>query len=101
MLSLRPRESSLRDLGQRQIMNNLAAVRQAAGSDLSSVVKVNIFLTDLADFAAMNEVYEGFFGDPKPVRRVHLSECLTKIDSPCRLVPVWGCNPCLWEPMSR
>ncbi|KAH7030467.1 protein mmf2, mitochondrial precursor, partial [Macrophomina phaseolina] len=52
----------------RQIMNNLAAVRQAAGSDLSSVVKVNIFLTDLADFAALNEVYEGFFGDPKPAR---------------------------------
>ncbi|KKY27828.1 putative l-psp endoribonuclease family protein [Diplodia seriata] len=51
----------------RQVLQNLAAVLEAAGSDLSSVIKVNIFLTDMGDFAAMNDVYDAFFSEPKPV----------------------------------
>ncbi|KAL1619780.1 hypothetical protein SLS54_006376 [Diplodia seriata] len=53
--------------GTVQDRTNLAAVLEAAGSDLSSVIKVNIFLTDMGDFAAMNDVYDAFFSEPKPV----------------------------------
>lgn len=37
------------------------------GSSLQNCVKVNVFLTDMANFAAVNKVYEEFMGDPKPV----------------------------------
>lgn len=50
-------------------MRNLSAVLEAAGTNLDNVVKVNIFLASMADFAAVNEVYAEFFSsDPKPVR---------------------------------
>ncbi|KAJ5807070.1 YjgF/Yer057p/UK114 family [Penicillium riverlandense] len=52
----------------RQILQNLNAVLEAGGSSLHDAIKVNIFLTDMADFPAVNSVYETFFGDPKPVR---------------------------------
>ncbi|PYI31094.1 endoribonuclease L-PSP, partial [Aspergillus indologenus CBS 114.80] len=53
----------------RQILRNLGAVLEAAGSGLDNVVKVNIFLTDMGDFAAVNEVYVGVFGgEVKPAR---------------------------------
>lgn len=52
---------------QRQILRNLNAVLEAGGSSLQDAIKVNIFLTDMADFAAVNEVYATFFSDPKPV----------------------------------
>ncbi|RAH51040.1 L-PSP endoribonuclease family protein Brt1 [Aspergillus brunneoviolaceus CBS 621.78] len=45
-----------------QILRNLRAVLEAAGSSLDDVVKVNIFLTDMGDFGAVNEVYIGVFG---------------------------------------
>ena len=48
-------------------MKNLAAVLEEAGSSLKNVVKVNIFLTDMANFAAMNRVYTSFFEEPMPV----------------------------------
>ena len=44
-------------------LQNLAAVVKAAGSDLSQVVKTSVFLKDMNDFAAMNEVYARHFGD--------------------------------------
>jgi 2-iminobutanoate/2-iminopropanoate deaminase len=43
-------------------------VLAAAGSDLSHVVKTTVFLTDMGDFAAMNEVYAQKFGDHRPAR---------------------------------
>ncbi len=52
----------------RQAMNNLQAVLEAAGSGLGNVVKTTVFLTDLADFAAMNAVYGEYFGDMPPAR---------------------------------
>ncbi|KAJ5400499.1 hypothetical protein N7465_010988 [Penicillium sp. CMV-2018d] len=52
----------------RQILRNLNAVLEAGGSSLQDAIKVNIFLTDMADFSAVNEVYATFFSDPKPVR---------------------------------
>ncbi|MEL6854601.1 MAG: RidA family protein [Cyanobacteria bacterium J06607_13] len=44
-------------------LQNLAAVVKAAGSDFSQVVKTSVFLKDMNDFAAMNEVYAKHFGD--------------------------------------
>lgn len=51
-----------------QVMKNLAAVLAAAGTSLAGVVKTTVFLSDMADFAAMNEVYGRHFGDHKPAR---------------------------------
>ncbi len=49
-------------------MENLRAVLTAAGSSLSQVVKTTVFLVDMADFAAMNEVYGQAFGGHRPAR---------------------------------
>ncbi|HSR16050.1 MAG TPA: RidA family protein [Gemmatimonadales bacterium] len=51
-----------------QVMANLRAVLEAAGSGLSQVVKTTVFLVDMADFAAMNEVYGRAFGSHRPAR---------------------------------
>jgi 2-iminobutanoate/2-iminopropanoate deaminase len=51
-----------------QVMNNLQAVLQAAGTSLDKVVKSTVFLADMADFAAMNAVYAKRFGDNRPAR---------------------------------
>jgi len=52
----------------RQTLENLKAVIEAGGSDLSKVIKVNLFLANMDDFAAMNEVYAEYFGESKPAR---------------------------------
>jgi 2-iminobutanoate/2-iminopropanoate deaminase len=49
-------------------MENLKAILAAAGTDFSRVVKTTVFLVDMADFAAMNEVYARAFGDHRPAR---------------------------------
>lgn len=51
-----------------QVFENLAAVAAAAGGGLDNAVKINISLTDLGDFAAVNEVMAGFFSEPYPAR---------------------------------
>lgn len=51
-----------------QVLRNLTAVLEAAGADLNSVVKTSVFLADMNDFAAMNEVYGRFFSENKPAR---------------------------------
>ena len=51
-----------------RVMENLRAILAAAGSGLDRVVKTTVFLTDMADFAAMNEVYARAFADHKPAR---------------------------------
>ena len=51
-----------------QIMKNLAAILEAAGSDLDRLVKTTVFLMDLGDFTAMNEVYARHVGDRPPAR---------------------------------
>ncbi|OBT81449.1 hypothetical protein VE02_09873, partial [Pseudogymnoascus sp. 03VT05] len=50
----------------KRIMSNLGAVLEAAGSSISDIVKINIYLTDMADFKSMNEAYEPFFSDLVP-----------------------------------
>ncbi|NQT86739.1 hypothetical protein HQ560_08255 [bacterium] len=49
-------------------LRNLEAVLAAAGASLAGVVKTTVFLTDLEEFAAMNEVYAGFFPEAPPAR---------------------------------
>ncbi|MDT7807562.1 MAG: 2-iminobutanoate/2-iminopropanoate deaminase [Acidobacteriota bacterium] len=51
-----------------QVLHNLSKVLEAAGSSLGLVVKTTVFLADMNDFAAMNEVYAGFFQDEPPAR---------------------------------
>jgi 2-iminobutanoate/2-iminopropanoate deaminase len=52
----------------RQVLENLDAVLKAAGTDLNGVVKTTVFLADMNDFTAMNEVYAEFFSENKPAR---------------------------------
>jgi 2-iminobutanoate/2-iminopropanoate deaminase len=49
-------------------LENLSAILAAAGTSLSQVVKTTVFLVDMADFAAMNEVYGRAFGTHRPAR---------------------------------
>jgi len=51
-----------------QVLANLSAILEAAGSSLEEVVKTSVFLTDLADFPAMNEVYARVFPSNPPAR---------------------------------
>ena len=51
-----------------QVLRNLSAVLEAAGTSLDQVIKTTVFLADMADFAAMNEVYGKFFGSEPPAR---------------------------------
>jgi 2-iminobutanoate/2-iminopropanoate deaminase len=51
-----------------QVLKNLQAVLRAAGSDLSHIVKTTVFLADMNEFAAMNEVYGKFFSEDPPAR---------------------------------
>lgn len=51
-----------------QVIKNLQAVLAAAGCDFSHVVKTTVFLRDMADFTAMNEVYARAFGATRPAR---------------------------------
>lgn len=52
----------------RRALQNLSAVLEAAGSSLDGVVKTTVFLTDMGNFTAMNEVYATFFDDTPPAR---------------------------------
>lgn len=52
----------------RQVLRNIAAVLEAAGSSLDRVIKTTVFLEDMGDFGAMNAVYGEFFAHEPPVR---------------------------------
>jgi 2-iminobutanoate/2-iminopropanoate deaminase len=52
----------------RQSLENAKAILEAAGLTFAHVVKTTIFLTDMADFAAVNEVYKGYVAEPYPAR---------------------------------
>lgn len=52
----------------RQALRNLQAVLEAAGASLDHVVKVTVYLQDMAEFAQMNQVYGEFFREPYPAR---------------------------------
>lgn len=52
----------------RQVFENLQAVAQAAGGGLNDIVKLTIYLTDLSNFATVNEIMAGYFEEPYPAR---------------------------------
>lgn len=60
------------------VLRNLAAVLNASGSSMSQVVKTTVFLKDMGDFAAMNEVYARHFGDHRPARAAVQAAALPK-----------------------
>ena len=70
--AVNPKTNSL-ELGDiksetRRTLENIRSILEAAGSSLRDVVKVGVFLADINDFAAMNEVYREFFSDDPPAR---------------------------------
>ena len=71
-LALRPGESEMvgDTIGEQteQIMANLGAILEEAGSGLDRLVKTTVFLVDLSDFQGMNEVYARYVGDTPPAR---------------------------------
>jgi len=56
------------DVQARRVLENLGALLKAAGLSFDHVVRTTVFLADMNDFAAVNEVYASYFGDPKPAR---------------------------------
>lgn len=52
----------------KQVMKNLEAVLKEAGSDFSKVIKTTVFLTDLANFGKVNEIYASYFAKEAPAR---------------------------------
>ncbi|WP_394018705.1 RidA family protein [Anaerococcus cruorum] len=52
----------------RQSLNNIKAILEEAGSSIDKVIKCTVYLADINDFAAVNEVYKEFFSDHKPAR---------------------------------
>jgi 2-iminobutanoate/2-iminopropanoate deaminase len=79
----------------RRVLDNVVAVLEAAGSSLAAVCKVSGFVTDLADFSRINQVYAGYFGQDPPARStVQVAalplgaqieiEVIARVDSPAR-----------------
>ncbi len=60
-------EGDIKDLA-RLALNNIKEVLSAAGADVEDIVKVSVFVQDIDQFGAINEVYADFFGDHKPAR---------------------------------
>jgi len=52
----------------RQVLSNITRILEGCGSTRADVVKTQVYLADVKDFAAMNEVYQEFFGEAKPAR---------------------------------
>jgi 2-iminobutanoate/2-iminopropanoate deaminase len=51
-----------------KVLKNIEAILKADGLDLNNIIKTTVYLTDLSEFARMNQVYEKFFADTKPAR---------------------------------
>ncbi|MCD6432549.1 MAG: RidA family protein [Sulfurimonas sp.] len=62
----------------KQVLKNLKAVLEEAGSSMSSVVKTTIFIADMDDFGVINEIYEEAFGSHKPARATVAVKTLPK-----------------------
>ena len=62
----------------RQVFENLKAVAEASGGSLANAVKVNVFLTDLAHFAKVNEIMASRFSQPYPARATYQVAALPK-----------------------
>lgn len=62
----------------RQSLTNVKSILEQAGTDMSKVIKTTVFLNDMNDFAAMNEIYAEFFQQPYPARSAVAVEKLPK-----------------------
>ena len=62
----------------RQALTNARAIMKEAGLDLNNVIKTTVFLSDMANFAAMNEIYSEFFSEPYPARSAVAVKTLPK-----------------------
>ena len=62
----------------RQALTNARAIMNEAGLDLNNVIKTTVFLSDMANFAAMNEIYAEFFSEPYPARSAVAMKTLPK-----------------------
>lgn len=62
----------------RQVLENLSAILKEADSSLAKVVKTTVFLADMNDFGAMNEIYDKYFGNNKPARSTVAVKTLPK-----------------------
>ena len=72
----------------RRTLENIRAILEAAGSSLGDVVRVGVFLADIGDFAAMNEVFKQFFPEDPPARTtvgVQLPKIRIEIDCVARV----------------
>jgi len=91
-LSISPQTNEL-ELGDiksetRRTLQNVRAILEASGSSMRDVVRVGVFLADLNDFAAMNEVYKEFFPEDPPARTtvgVQLPKIKIEIDCIARV----------------
>ena len=70
-------EGGIKEL-TRQSLTNMKAILEEAGTSMANVVKTTVFLADMNDFAAMNEVYAEFFAAPFPARSVVAVKTLPK-----------------------
>ncbi len=61
-----------------QVLNNLKAILESAGSNLQKVIKTSVFLSDMEHFNALNAVYAEFFGSHKPARSTIAVKTLPK-----------------------
>ena len=62
----------------RQSLTNIKNILEAAGLDMSNVVKTTVLLADMGDFAVMNDVYAEFFAEPYPARAAFEAAALPK-----------------------
>jgi 2-iminobutanoate/2-iminopropanoate deaminase len=69
------------DIGQQteRVLTNLRAVLEAAGASLGTVVKTTVYLADMDDFSAMNEVYSRHFAGHRPARATIQASALPKL----------------------
>ena len=80
-IALTPNGVMLEDdvvLQTKQVLNNLQAVLEEAGSSMSQVVKTTIFIASMDDFGVINEIYEEAFGSHKPARATVAVKTLPK-----------------------
>lgn len=63
-----------------QVMDNIGAILEAAGSSFGHVIKATVFLTDAEKFGAFNEVYASYFEDPYPARSAVVTDLVIDVD---------------------
>ena len=62
----------------RQVLENVKAILEAGGAQMSDVVKTTVYITDLANFAAMNEIYKSYFTSDPPARATVRADLVNK-----------------------